>query len=194
MAIFTDAILALESMGLLDVLLPFILIFTIAFAVLQKSKILGMNAYRFNVGVAFVLALAAIIPHITGNGPDVVKIINQALPNISLLMIASMMTLLLIGVFGSDINIAGTNLASIVVLFAVLAVGYTFIAAAGYWNLPNYLDQETLNLLIAIIIFGVIVNFITADPSQKKKDEGFGHFFKGMGDVLGKGGHGDHGH
>ncbi|MCM2325906.1 MAG: hypothetical protein NDI94_05560 [Candidatus Woesearchaeota archaeon] len=194
MAFFTNAIFALENLGLLDVLLPFILIFTIAFAVLQKSKILGPHAYRFNVMVGFVIGLAAVIPHVIGRGPDVVVIINAALPNVSLLMVASMMVLLLIGVFGNDINIAGTNLASVVVLFSIIAVGYTFVAAAGYANLPTFLDQETIDLLIALIIFGVIVNFITADPEAKKKDEGFMHFFKGMGDVLGKGGggHGEH--
>ncbi|MEK6917034.1 MAG: hypothetical protein AABW92_04785, partial [Nanoarchaeota archaeon] len=125
MSLLEEYILQLENLGLLDVLLPFLLIFTITFAVLQKSKILGEHAHRFNVMISFVLSMAAIIPHVIGRGPDVVIIINNALPNVSLLMIASMMTLLLIGVFGNDINNAGTPLVGIVVLFSVIAVGWT---------------------------------------------------------------------
>jgi hypothetical protein len=195
MAIFTDFVLALENMGLLDVLLPFILIFTIAFAVLQKSKILGPNSHRFNVMISFVLAMAAVIPHVIGRGPDVVVIINRALPNISLLMIASMMALLLIGVFGNDINLAGTPLSWMVVVFAIIAVAYTFLSSAGVLgNVPLLVDPETRSMLVAILVFALIVAFITSDPDAKKKDEGFFDMIKGFGNVLGKGGGSGGGH
>ena len=39
----------LESWGLTDVLLPFLLVFTIIFAILQKSNILGEGKKNFNV-------------------------------------------------------------------------------------------------------------------------------------------------
>jgi hypothetical protein len=93
--IFGQWISNLEQLGLLDVLLPFLLIFTITFAVLQKSRILGEDSKRFNTIVSLVLALAVVIPHVTNPGgpADVVVIINAALPNVSLLMIASMMAL-----------------------------------------------------------------------------------------------------
>ena len=41
MGVFDEAIMQLQQMGVLDVLLPFLLVFTIVFAVLQKTKILG---------------------------------------------------------------------------------------------------------------------------------------------------------
>jgi hypothetical protein len=172
MSYFEDAILSLESLGFLDVILPFLLIFTISFAVLQKSKILGERAKNFNTLVSFVLAMAAIIPHVIGRDPDVVVIINAALPNVSVLMVASLMVLLLIGVFGSEVNVLGTPLEGIVVLFAAIAVGYTFLASAGVvQNIPFLNDPETQSLLIAILVFGIIVWFITKEdePLNERK-------------------------
>lgn len=172
MSYFTDAIISLEQLGLLDVLLPFLLIFTIAFAVLQKSRILGPDSKNFNTIISFVLALSAIIPHVIGRGPDVVVIINMALPNVSLLMIASMMTLLLIGVFGPEVNILGSPLEGIVVLFAVIAVGYTFLASSGVLGTGAFIvDAETRSLLVAILVFGIIVWFITKEDDKLDKRE-----------------------
>jgi hypothetical protein len=167
MSYLEDAVMSLENLGLLDVLLPFLLIFTIAFAVLQKSKILGERAKNFNTMVSFVLAMAAIIPHVIHKGPDVVVIINAALPNVSVLMIASMMVLLLIGVFGPDVNLLGSPLQGIIVLFAVIAVGYTFLASAGLvQNIPFLADPETRSLIISILVFGIIVWFITKEDDK----------------------------
>lgn len=176
MGVFQQWIFTLENLGLLDVLLPFLLVFTITFAVLQKSKILGEDSHRFNVIVSFVMAMAAIIPHVIGIGPDVVVVINKALPNVSLLMIASMMVLLLIGVFGKDVNIAGSNLEGFVVLFSIIAVAYTFLVSSGLLAQPPawlswIVDPQTRSMLVAILVFGIIVWFITKEeqPLDKRK-------------------------
>jgi hypothetical protein len=195
MAIFTDWIVQLESLGLLDVLLPFLLIFTIAFAVFQKSKILGESAHRFNVIISFVIAMAAVIPHVLNPGgpADVVVIINNALPNVSLLMVACMMALLLMGVFGNEINIAGSGLAGWVVLFSIVAVGYTFLASAGVIdNPPAWLswmvDEETRSLLVAVLVFGIIVWFITKEERPDQKRESIGETVNKMfGGIYGGG-------
>ena len=163
------------------------LIFTIAFAVLQKSKILGKDSKNFNTVISFVLALASIIPHVIGRGPDVVVIINAALPNVSLLMIASMMALLLIGVFGEEVNILGSPLEGIVVLFAVIAVGWTFLASAGLVKEIAWLsDPETKSLLVAILVFGLVIWFITKEdkPEREKTHKALDRAFGGW---LGKG-------
>lgn len=171
--VFGQWICDLQQLGLLDVILPFLLVFTIAFAVLQKSRILGPDSKRFNTLVSLALAFAVVVPHVINpGGPgDVVLIINAALPNVSLLMLASLMALLLIGVFGEDINIGGTSLISIVVIAAFIAVAYIFIAAAG--GLPDvpWLDDNTRSLVISILVFGLVVMFITKeeDPLEKRK-------------------------
>jgi hypothetical protein len=195
MSLLEDAVANLESLGLLDVMLPFLLIFTIAFAVLQKSNILGDSKRPFNKIIAFVLAMASIIPHVMHREPDIVPIINNALPNVSILMIASMMVLLLIGVFGKDVNVAGTPIAGLVVVFSIIAVAYTFLVSAGALsNPPAWLgflvDEQTRSLLIAILVFGVIIWFITAEEQPHEKRESINDTVNKMfGGVLGGGGH-----
>ncbi|MBT4022726.1 hypothetical protein HN789_06800 [archaeon] len=174
MGVFQQWVMGLESLGLLDVLLPFLLIFTITFAVLQKSKILGDGGRRFNIIIAFVLAMSSIIPHIIGRGPDVVIVINKALPNVSVLMVASMMVLLLIGVFGKDVNIAGSGLEGWVVIFSIIAVAYTFLVSSGLLARPPgwlswIVDPHTRSLLVSILVFGIIVWFITKDEKPEEK-------------------------
>ena len=58
---------ALDGWGLTDVMLPFLLIFTLVFAIMQKTKILGEDKKNFNVIIALVMALLVVIPHITSS-------------------------------------------------------------------------------------------------------------------------------
>lgn len=193
---FADVIKMLENYGLLDVLLPFLLIFTIAFAVLQKSNILGDSKKPFNKVIALVLALAVIVPHVMDRyppGADVVVIINSSLPNVSLLMVAGMMVLLLIGVFGKDVNIAGTGLDGIVTFAAIVSVILIFMGSAGWLGAPPswlswLFDEETLSLVIILLAFGLIVSFITREEEPEKKRKNFFDWFKGA-----SGGGGNHG-
>ena len=60
---------SLEAWGLTDVMLPFLLVFTLVFAVLEKTKVLGMEKKNLNVVVSLVMALSTIIPHITSSYP-----------------------------------------------------------------------------------------------------------------------------
>src|SRR3989338_1647654 len=84
----------LQQWAIADALLPFLLVFTISYAVLQKSKILGDKAKNFNVVVALVLGLLFIVPHLTSTYPvgyDPVVVMNSSLPSISLVAVASIM-------------------------------------------------------------------------------------------------------
>ena len=77
-----DFINTLESWGLTDVMLPFLLMFTLMFAILQKTKILGDDKKNFNTVVALVMSLLIVIPHVNGTYPldyDPVNIINRFL-------------------------------------------------------------------------------------------------------------------
>ena len=44
--VFKDALIKLEEIGLSDVIIPFILIFTLVFAILQKSHIFAKKGER----------------------------------------------------------------------------------------------------------------------------------------------------
>jgi len=181
---FQDGIMQLEQLGIMDVIIPFILVFTIVFAVLQKTKILGADKdgksrKNFNSVISLVMALAVIIPHVTGDylDPryDVVNIINQALPNISVILVAVIMMLLIIGVFGGEVNIAGSSLAGWAVIFAIAATVFVFGSAAQWFDLPNWasflLDSQTQALIVVVLVFALIIWFITKEDKEKKPGE-----------------------
>ncbi len=184
---FNDVFASLESMGILDSLLPFFLIFTIIFAILQKTKIIGEGRKNFNVIIALIIALMVVIPHVAGTyptSPDPVEVINSAIPNISMVVVALLMLLLLVGVFGKDLNIVGTSLSGIIAVASFLIVVYIFGGSMNWWSgaVPDFLrNEETQSLLIIILVFGIIIWFITKDDSPGVKvGGGMGDFFKGM--------------
>jgi len=197
MGIFQDGMMSLNNAGILDVILPFILVFVIVFAVLQKTKVLGEDETgrprkNFNSVIALVMGLAVVIPHVIGSYPspdsDIVNIINQALPNVSVVMVAVVMLLLIIGVFGGGVNIAGSSLAGWAVLFAIVATVYIFGAAANWFILPNWLwfvaDTETQSLIIVILVFALIIWFITKEDKPKEKKGP--SFMEGLAKVMEK--------
>lgn len=180
---FADGIIQLQNMGVADVILPFLLVFTIVFAVLQKTQILGdkSEAKKYNGVVAFVMGLTLVFSHILGFFPphqDPVNIINAALPNISVVLIAIVMVLLLLGVFGADVNILGNSLNGWVFFLMAAIVIYVFGTAAGYFGngrFPDWLwflsDPNTQSLLIVILVFGGIIWLIMREPDKDKKEK-----------------------
>ncbi|RLG28169.1 hypothetical protein DRN98_09910, partial [Methanosarcinales archaeon] len=186
---FENFIVLLKEWGVVDVLLPFILVFTIIFAVLQKTKILGEDKKQFNVMIALVMGLGVVIPHIVGGygrlNFDPVVVINESLPQVSLIVVAIVMMLLIIGVFGNEIDIAGTPLSGWVVIFALVAVVLIFGSAVGWFALPFWLaflyNPELQALIVMILIFGVIIWFITKEPKPDKEEK---RIMEGLGKIL----------
>lgn len=188
---FNDVFLMLDSLGVLDSLLPFLLIFTIIYAILNKTKIIGEGRKNFNVIVALTLSLMVVIPHITGRYPnpqsDPVVIINTAIPNISVIIVAILAVLLIIGIFGKNLDIAGTSLAGWVGIGAFIAVAWIFGSAAGFFGegflaLPAFLqDPDTQALIVMILVFGLIIMFITSEREGPSVTGGLGKLIDGIG-------------
>lgn len=184
---FSQLVYYFETYGVMDFLLPFILVFTIVFAVMQKMKILG-DKKNVNVVISLVLALLFVVPHIMGTYPlgyDPVQILNETLPSISLVAVAAIMLLLLMGIFGA--RWAETALPF--VAFAALAfVIYIFGAALRLWVAPSdvfwWWTTETTELIIIILVFGLIVWFITKEPKTEGEKTAFGRLMEGLGKLV----------
>jgi hypothetical protein len=185
MANFADGIIALQQMGVADVLLPFFLIFTVVFAVLNKTHILGAkaDAKKYNIIVALVMGASVIFPHVLGVYPpqsDPVNIINSALPSISVVVIAIVMVMLLLGVFGADLNLAGTSVNAWILFICAGTVIYVFGTSAGYFGngrFPAWLwflaDPNTQSLLVMVLVFGMIIWFVTKEDKEPKPGDRF---------------------
>ncbi len=173
---FVNIATFLETYGVTDILLPFILVFAIVFAVLQRIKILG-DKKNINVIMALVLGLLFVVPHVTGSYPlgyDPVQVLNETLPSISLVAVASIMLLILMGIFGADFSAAA---APLVAILAIVFVAYIFGASLGLWTSPSdvfgWWDSNTTEVILIILVFGVIVWFITKEPSEHSSGNRF---------------------
>jgi hypothetical protein len=181
MTTLVDAIRRLNDVGVYDVVLPFILIFVIIFAALQKTRILGRKGpddkiinprqmRSMNLAIAVAIAGMAVIPHVVSNDgnltngklggalaglPNVVEILNHSLPSVSVWIIGILMLLLILGLFGAKFEVMSTPLATWVTGAAVIIIGYIFLASAGYVRqLPRSLQflSDPSNQAVLIII------------------------------------------
>ncbi len=197
MRTFPVMIMYLDRIGVVDVLFPFILVFTVIFAVLQKAKILGdpEKVKKFNVIIALVMAFAVVIPHVLNvypAGADVVQIMNDSLPQVSIVVIAILMFLIMIGIFGFEF--AGGRLSGWIVFLALLLTIYIFGTSAGWlWGFPQWLnflnDPDLQALVVIILVFGIIVWFITKEPKPAgERGKGLKNWEDFWSSAVGKGG------
>src|SRR3989344_8418621 len=80
----------LQDIGANEIFLPFLLVFAIVFAVLEKTKIFGEKS-KINVVVAFIIGLLLVVQQ------GVVATINNFLPQVSLIIVVALAFLLLVG-------------------------------------------------------------------------------------------------
>lgn len=180
MATFQDLVFAFGPENL-RYILPFLLVFTIIYAILAKTKILGgdENKKSFNVIVALVMALAFVVPSITGEYAyqnDPVRILNDAIPGVAIVTVAILMVLLVIGAFGKNLDISENKTGGIFAWFGVGAVAAIFLIAAGYIrNLPYWLDwlaySYNQTLIVSLLVLGIVIWFIVRDPENDTDDD-----------------------
>lgn len=201
MANFKTVLMTLESLGIYDVLFPFILVFTIVFALMQKIKPFGEDGQRtkgYSVMVALVMGFSVVIPHVMGYYPanaDIVVIINKALPNVSVVLVAILMVLLIVGLFGGKTKWGSTSLSGWIAMIAFGLVLFIFGRAAGWFTyLPNWLawldNPDTQALIIVVAVFALIIWYITKEdkPEGKDKDPSFAEKMAGLFESTDKGG------
>jgi len=147
----------MNSWGLRDVMLPFLMVFVIFFAILAKTRILGEDKKKWNLVVALVIALLVVIPHVMDRYPanfDPVDIMNEALPNISIIIVAAIGALLIMGAFGGQVTTKPAHLTGGVILLG--AVIYTIFV---------YPSLSPLLLGIAIIF---VITIAFSNPQEDK--------------------------
>ncbi|MBU0629103.1 MAG: hypothetical protein KKC75_07985 [Nanoarchaeota archaeon] len=181
----------LDSWGLTDVMLPFLLIFVVIFALMTKAKVLGDDKKKYNLVVALVIALLVVIPHVLNAypaGSDVVDIMNKALPQVSIIAVAVIMLLILIGLFGGEAKWMGSSLSGWIAIVAFIIVLVIFGGAAGWWGnwrwMSDFLGAETVAVIVMILVFAIIVWWITRGEEKDKKENAMSDVGKWVGDMF----------
>ncbi|MFH1210008.1 MAG: hypothetical protein V1663_04435 [archaeon] len=184
-----NAIEFFKDFGLFDVVLPFLLVFTIVYAILEKTRLLGtvkvkdqgeVGNKNLNSMVAFVIGLLVVA---TAN---VVRAINESLPNIILLLVILVSFLILIGVFWKtgEMDFAGKHSGwykffMVVLFIGVLAIflnaiyvtnegkEYSLLIVILDWIIKNWSGTIFASIIVLLVIIGAIV-FITKGPKKKE--------------------------
>lgn len=160
----------LQQWGLLDFVLPVLLIFTAVFGILQKIMIFGEGAgtqrkpnKKVNLILALGMALGATVPHFTGQGPDIVLIMAQLLPNSFVIVLALMISLLLLSLVSPKMKPSENVSAGILAIIALVALVVVILQAGGIVSIQflNFLlEPNTLAIVIVILVFALVIWFI----------------------------------
>jgi len=164
----------LYQWGFIDAILPFLLIFIIIFAVLQKIGLFkdddGKPDRKINGILGMIIGAMVVIPHVLrlyDPSADPVMIINQILPGASALLIAVLLVIILLGLAGGTIpNVMVWLVALVALAFMVfLIVSAIFPAFLPNWQFLQ--DPAMQAALVILIVMGLVVYFIIREPSDK---------------------------
>jgi len=181
MSVFGDSIQFLAKLGIYDVVLPFLLVFTIVFAILDKTKILGVEKGRddreytkknLNAMVAFIMGFFVVA------SSQLVAVINKTLSQVFILLLLIICFLMLAGSFhqqqkeGFFLKDGFYKSAFMVIVF--LAIIMIFLNALGWLDvIYGFLkDNWNTSYVAAVILVLAMVGFmvwITKDTSQGKE-------------------------
>lgn len=176
---FGDLITYFQQIGVYDYFLPFLLVFAIIFATLEKTQLFGQGKERINAVIAFVVGLVLIVQQ------PIVETINMFLPRVSLLFVIILMGLLIISMIGGKTfqGLQGTVftvMTIVIIIFVLLALTPNFGFDTGFGlGISQYDLQSLAGIAIPLIIF-LVMTFLIMGGSGGKKDS------KGFGEGLGK--------
>ena len=182
-----NAINFFREFGLFDVILPFLFVFTVVYALLEKTRILGEDTVKgekipkrsLNSTVSFVVAMLVVATN------KVVTAINAALPNVVLLIVLLICFLMLVGMFYKEGEFdfakqyAGwtTGFAVVILIFIVLifADSITYSGSESWLDyLFNYVVANFSGAVIgSIIMFIIVISavvYITRGGQVMKKE------------------------
>ncbi|MDD4877675.1 MAG: hypothetical protein PHO02_01410 [Candidatus Nanoarchaeia archaeon] len=173
---FSDMIKQLEQMGFYEVILPFMLVFTIMFALLQKIKLFGADTKNINIVVAAVIAFFFV------RVPAIIATVNQFLPKISMIVIVLLMFLLILGVLGSGESTGWTGWPFFIgmagaVIGIIWAVATSVPGLSTSWPRWLVLSSQDKAILLAVGIFVLLIWVFSdkkADNDKFKVTKEFG--------------------
>jgi len=178
-SLFRGIIEFFNDLGMYDVILPFLLVFTIVFAILERSKVLGVEVIdkqkyskkNLNSLVSFVMAFFVIA------STKLVAVISETMANMVLLLLLAVSFLLLIGSFAKEtedsVALSGTwKLLFEVIMFVGLVL--IFLNALDWLTVIwDFVQQYTSFIAAMLFLLGIagFVYFIARPESKKKGDD-----------------------
>jgi len=163
-----EAVSLLQDFGFFEIILPFLLVFTIVFGVLEKTKIFGTEDGKpkknINAMIAFSIAFFVVA------SKEVVASLQESLPLVALFLIAVVSLLMLVGtlasgkeefdfyaLFDNDWNklFGGAFIVAIVLIFF-----HSFGWLTWFYDFVSALDREIIIIAVFLVITAGIMKFI----------------------------------
>lgn len=157
-SLLEQAIIVLQRLGFFTVVIPFILVFAVIFAILEKSKLLGDDKRAVNAIVALVVALA------TTGAAAVTGVIGAMIPLVVLSIIVLLLFFLVYGLFAGDISQVGPGIRIGFGIAAGIAVALIFMHTA---NLMTYFTGEVIGIVLLIAVVIAVIGVIVGVNPQK---------------------------
>jgi len=183
---FREIILFFDEVGVYDVILPFLLVFTIVYAIFEKTKILGTEEIEgtvytrknLNAMIAFVVSFLVVA------SSKLVEIIADVSSQMVVLLLASVFFLLLVGTFykeGESVALEGRwrTLFMVVMFLGLVMIFLQAIPTKSgvpwlewFWGymVSNWSSTGVASvlLMIGIVIF---IWWVTQSPGEGAKKE-----------------------
>jgi hypothetical protein len=179
-SVFRGTLAFFDKLGVYDVVLPFLLVFTLIFAILEKTKIFGTEKIEgreftrrnLNGMTAFVIAFFVVA------STKLVAIINEVLANTVLLLLLSICFLMLVGSFhtGKEEFFLKKPWKGIFMGIMFVGIILVFLNALGwlqviYENLFFKFDTILVSSLVFVGVIVVFMIYVTGGFEKKKKTD-----------------------
>ncbi len=172
----------LGELGVYDILLPFLLVFTLMFAFLEKTKVLGIEVIKDKAGNEHTYTrknLNAIVAFTTGffviASSQLVRIISEVMANVIILVVAGVSFMLAIGVFHSgekEMKISDTwkNILYPISFIAILLILFNALGwiDAVYSFIVSTASTTWFATVIFVLIFIGLIFLITGSNKPSK--------------------------
>ncbi len=163
---YQDAFQLLVDIGLVDVILPFILVFTITYAVLQNTQVFGTEINgkpkkKINAMVAFVMGFFAVLT------VNLIGTLNIILTYFVLILVIGLLLALVFGIAGAEVGSKNKIFVALMTIFIVIFV-FLGLVRAGIIKESAFWSGFILPLAImAAIVF--IIYYIFKKEKKKSK-------------------------
>jgi len=196
----TGTFQSLQQYGFMDLVLPFLLLFVLFFAILQKVKLFKHGKRtratdgtvtesttdfvadkKINSMLAITVSLLITIPHVVGQYPqnmDPIILMQQFLPHTAVIMAALFAVILLFGLAGERDTTTGAFITpALQLLIGIVSVG-ALVVLVIMNSFPQLLpafgflrDPSTQALLIVLLVMGLVGYFVMREDKPSKAHE-----------------------
>lgn len=182
MSVIDQGVMTLVQNGLVEMIV-FALIFAVVFGILRKIKFLApkkkdsderdlSKVKSIHAIISLVMGALVILPHYYArySAYDIIPVVEQAFPKLSLLMVALIGVFVLLGLFGLGMkngSSKGNPFRPVLFLIVVGIVFWIFGGSIDFWNIPYWLTPDIIAVVIAVAVFGLVVSYIMG-PGENK--------------------------